>query len=87
MKTLRIRPAAGRVVRDPDLHDLIIAPRTVPDSPFWRRRIRDGDVTLDSATPSAPAPTTQARDNSTRATTAAKRAGAADTAQDTGAKS
>jgi hypothetical protein len=47
MNPLRIRPVAGRVVRDPDLHDLVTAPRTVPDSPFWRRRIRDGDVTAD----------------------------------------
>ncbi|WP_277187677.1 DUF2635 domain-containing protein [Caballeronia sp. BR00000012568055] len=47
MQTLRIRPVAGRVVRDPDLHDLITAPRTVPQSPFWRRRVRDGDVAVD----------------------------------------
>ncbi|WP_434115862.1 DUF2635 domain-containing protein [Paraburkholderia caffeinilytica] len=64
MKTLRIRPAAGRVVRDPDLHDLITGARTVPDSPFWRRRLRDGDVTPDDSPPGAPEPvhepTTQA---------------------------
>ncbi|WP_233869687.1 DUF2635 domain-containing protein [Paraburkholderia adhaesiva] len=54
MKTLRIRPAAGRVVRDPDLHDLISAPRVVPDTPFWRRRLRDGDVSPDPDPASAP---------------------------------
>jgi hypothetical protein len=53
MQTLRIRPVAGRVVRDPDLHDFITAPRTVPNSPFWRRRIRDGDVSADDVQTSA----------------------------------
>lgn len=60
MQTLRIAPVAGRVVRDPDLHDLITGPRTVPDSPFWRRRVRDGDVCLDDAPPSVPVRATQA---------------------------
>ncbi|WP_434107632.1 DUF2635 domain-containing protein [Paraburkholderia caffeinilytica] len=60
MKTLRIRPVAGRVVRDPDLHDLITGARTVPDSPFWRRRLRDGDVTPDDTPPGAPEPAKQA---------------------------
>ncbi|MGF6792770.1 DUF2635 domain-containing protein [Paraburkholderia sp. 35.1] len=59
MKTLRIHPVAGRVVRDPDLRDLITAPRTVVDSPFWRRRIRDGDVSLDPSAAAPPAPTFQ----------------------------
>jgi hypothetical protein len=54
MQTLRIRPVAGRVVRDPDLHDLITTSRTVPDTPFWRRRIRDGDVSLDVPPASTP---------------------------------
>lgn len=58
MQTLRIAPVAGRVVRDPDLHDLITGPRTVPDSPFWRRRVRDGDVCLDDPPPSAHEPDT-----------------------------
>lgn len=61
MNPLRIRPVAGRVVRDPDLHDLITATRTVPDSPYWRRRLRDGDVCLDDPPPpSAPVPASQA---------------------------
>ncbi|WP_233872500.1 DUF2635 domain-containing protein [Paraburkholderia adhaesiva] len=94
MKTLRIRPVAGRVVRDPDLHDLITAPRTVPDSPFWRRRVRDGDVTLDLSPPTAPraasASTQQAQDSPARTTPATASAAtrrAADPAHTTGDKS
>ena len=90
MQTLRIRPVAGRVVRDPDLHDLITAPRTVPASPFWRRRVRDGDVALDLPAPSPPAPATPAPEVSTRATVAGKRTGATDATHntpDTGDKS
>lgn len=70
MQTLRIRPVAGRVVRDPDLHDPITDARTVRDSPFWRRRVRDGDVAPDDAPPSAHEPDTpaqQGRIPSTRA--------------------
>lgn len=81
MKTLRIQPAAGRVVRDPDLLDLITAPRTVVDTPFWRRRIRDGDVTLDTSTADPPATASQAADvaaprsSATRASTTPKTSG------------
>jgi hypothetical protein len=62
MKTFRIAPVEGRVVRDPDLRDLITAARTVPDTPFWRRRIRDGDVHMEATGETAPAPATQAAD-------------------------
>jgi len=85
MQTLCIRPVAGRVVRDPDLHDLITAARSVPDSPFWRRRLRDGDVALDASPPSVSDTATPARDVSAR-TTPARRTTTADAANDTGAK-
>ncbi len=40
-----IRPAPGLKVRDPDLRDLLPAEgREVPDSDYWIRRLRDGDV-------------------------------------------
>ncbi len=93
MATLRIRPVAGRVVRDPDLHDLIVAPRTVRDSPFWRGRVRDGDVTLDvlpePAPPTAPQAATPARTGTTTApaTAASTTRRAADPARTTGDKS
>ncbi|WP_442794050.1 DUF2635 domain-containing protein [Paraburkholderia sp. HD33-4] len=60
MKTLRISPVEGRVVRDPALRDLVTAPRNVPDTPFWRRRIRDGDVSVEAVGETAPAPATPA---------------------------
>ncbi|WP_233863484.1 DUF2635 domain-containing protein [Paraburkholderia adhaesiva] len=95
MQTLRIRPVTGRVVRDPVLHDLIEAPRTVPDSPFWRRRVRDGDVTLDPTPTTAPRaayastqpmPDTPAR-TTPPATAATPTKRAADPARTTGDKS
>jgi len=50
-------PAPGFRVPDPDLSDYLPAEgREVPDSAYWRRRERDGDVTVGQppATPSAP---------------------------------
>ena len=54
-----VKPAAreieGRplVVRDPDLLDFLPAEgRLVPDSDYWYRRLRDGDVV--PAEPAAP---------------------------------
>ncbi|MBC8722132.1 DUF2635 domain-containing protein [Paraburkholderia sp. 31.1] len=42
---MHIRPATGVRVRDPDLRDFLPdAGRVVPDSVYWRRRLRDGDV-------------------------------------------
>lgn len=49
-----VKPAAGLLVRDPDLRDLLPeAGREVPDSDYWQRRLRDGDVV--AVTPSTPA--------------------------------
>lgn len=40
-----VKPRPGLKVRDPIRLDLIEeAGREVGDSPFWRRRLRDGDV-------------------------------------------
>jgi hypothetical protein len=45
---LRVRPADGLTVRDPENLPVPLAPdgATVPDSLYWRSRIRDGDVVL-----------------------------------------
>jgi hypothetical protein len=54
-----VKPAPGRTVRDP--HTMAVLPadgRDVPDNdPFWLRRLRDGDVTMEQAraAPKAPA--------------------------------
>lgn len=43
-------PKSGIVIRDPDLKTLVPAEgREVPDTQFWQRRIRDGDVTVGKA--------------------------------------
>jgi hypothetical protein len=42
-----IHTAPGIVIRDPDLLDLVPPEgREVPDTSFWQRRLRDGDVIL-----------------------------------------
>lgn len=44
-----VKPVPGRTVRDP--HSMALLPeegREVPDAdPFWLRRVRDGDVTIE----------------------------------------
>lgn len=45
-----VKPAQGLVIRDPDLKDLLPeAGREVPESGYWQRRLRDGDVVAASA--------------------------------------
>lgn len=40
-----VRPAPGIKIRDPDLLDFIPDEgREVPNTDFWNRRLRDGDV-------------------------------------------
>ncbi|WP_225548136.1 DUF2635 domain-containing protein [Chromobacterium violaceum] len=40
-----VKPKDGFAIRDPDLLDLLpAAGREVPDSDYWLRRLRDGDV-------------------------------------------
>lgn len=46
-----VKPAPGKMVRDPDLLDLLPEEgREVPSSDFWNRRLRDGDVVSGVAT-------------------------------------
>ncbi|MDE1715744.1 DUF2635 domain-containing protein [Chromobacterium amazonense] len=45
-----VKPKDGLVIRDPDLLDLLpVAGREVPETDYWYRRLRDGDVALASA--------------------------------------
>ena len=50
---MKVVPAPGRAVRDP--RSMILLPpegRDVPDNdPFWVRRVRDGDVTVEEDPP------------------------------------
>lgn len=40
-----VKPAPGLSIRDPDLKDLLPASgRSVPDTDYWLRRVRDKDV-------------------------------------------
>lgn len=61
---MKVKPAQGRAVRDP--HSMALLPaegRDVPDrDPFWRRRLRDGDVVRveDAPSQAAPAPAKEA---------------------------
>ena len=52
-----VKPAPALRVRDPDLRDFLPDEgRVVPDSAYWRRRLRDGDVLpVVAETPDAPA--------------------------------
>lgn len=46
-----VKPASGRQIRDPVRGKMLPDEgATVPDSLFWRRRLRDGDVVLATAT-------------------------------------
>ncbi|HHR4052798.1 TPA: DUF2635 domain-containing protein [Salmonella enterica] len=45
MKTLFIKPAPGRMVRDPDTLDFLQpGGEEKPFTPYWCRRMDDGDV-------------------------------------------
>ncbi|MDA8230150.1 MAG: DUF2635 domain-containing protein [Magnetospirillum sp.] len=42
-----VKPAPGLKIRDPDLRDLLPeGGREVPKTPYWIRRVRDGDVVV-----------------------------------------
>ena len=57
-----VKAAPGMKIRDPDLKDLIPDEgRDVPDTDYWQRRLRDGDVVeakppAEVPEPPAPAP-------------------------------
>ncbi|EER1520968.1 DUF2635 domain-containing protein [Escherichia coli] len=45
MKTIFIKPAPGRLIRDPDtMRPLAQEGEEKPFTPFWCRRLDDGDV-------------------------------------------
>lgn len=49
-----VKPAPGLVIRDPDLKDLLPEEgREVPETDYWHRRVRDGDVVQEA--PAKPA--------------------------------
>jgi hypothetical protein len=53
-----VKAAPGMKIRDADLKDLLPDEgRDVPDTDYWQRRLRDGDVVL--AEPPAAAPAEQ----------------------------
>lgn len=50
MTTMKVRPAEGRMVPDPDRGDVLPKEgRTVPKNQWWMRRLRDGDVVMITA--------------------------------------
>ena len=53
---MKVMPVEGRAVRDPrNMQLLPDEGREVPDGdPFWVRRVRDGDVTVEEAPPPDP---------------------------------
>ena len=53
-----VKPASGFTVRDP-VHKRALPETgaTVPDTAYWSRRLRDGDV-VEADPPAAPAPAT-----------------------------
>ena len=47
MKTIRVRPADGLRIRDPERNNLIESEgRVVPYNQYWMRRLQDGDVVV-----------------------------------------
>ncbi|WP_248806053.1 DUF2635 domain-containing protein [Pseudomonas sp. MWU13-2100] len=47
---ITVVPAPGRAVPDPEAGDLLpLEGREVADSAWWRRRLADGDITLNTA--------------------------------------
>lgn len=56
MNQIYVVPAAGRTVPDPVRKDVLPpAGRHVRKSPYWARRVADGDVILKAAPKAAPA--------------------------------
>lgn len=57
-----VKPNAGCAVRDPVKGTLLPdAGAEVPDTSFWRRRLRDGDVSISSASTLSPAAASAAK--------------------------
>lgn len=50
-----VTPAPGLLIPDPDLQDFLPDNgRDVPDTPYWRRRIFDRDVSVKAAAAEKP---------------------------------
>ncbi len=59
---MKIKPSPGLMIRDPDLHDYLPPDgRDVPDSDYWHRRLRDGDVIPVKAEDATPEPAQQTK--------------------------
>lgn len=68
-----VKPNAGRAVRDPVKGMLLpISGAEVPDNTFWRRRLRDADVSLSTAASPATASNTLKTTQTTATDTAAE---------------
>lgn len=64
-----VKPVTGRAVRDPVRGKMLPETgATVPDSLFWRRRLRDGDVVIATATTTTAETTTSTADSTTTST-------------------
>lgn len=52
---ITVVPAPGRAVPDPEAGDLLpLEGREVADSAWWRRRLTDGDITLNAVQAAQP---------------------------------
>ncbi|WP_191485380.1 DUF2635 domain-containing protein [Pseudomonas sp. FEN] len=52
---ITVVPAPGRAVPDPEAGDLLpLEGREVADGAWWRRRLADGDITLNAAPAAQP---------------------------------
>ncbi len=52
---ITVVPAPGRAVPDPEAGDLLpLEGREVTDSAWWRRRLADGDITLNAVQAAQP---------------------------------
>jgi len=52
---ITVLPAEGRVVPDPEAGDLLPREgREVSDSAWWRRRLADGDITINAVQAAQP---------------------------------
>ena len=81
--TLTVKPADGQSCFDPDLRDFLPpSGRVVPDTPYWRRRLRDKDalettlpatVAAIAAPAAAPAAAPQGSSNSSTADASASK--------------
>lgn len=71
--TFFLVPADGKSVRDPDTRTALPAAGAVkPQTQYWLRRVRDGDVTVGTAPASAPSAKPAAKSATTPAAATTK---------------